>query len=91
LSIYPDFIIFDEPTCALDREGIGRFVALARALKSSGAGVVVISHDEEIVKILADRIIVFDAHGSFWSVRPEEYFEKDSRKSGAIAKITNQK
>ena len=91
LSIYPDFIIFDEPTCALDREGIGRFVALARALKSSGAGVVVISHDEEIVKFLADRIIVLDAHGSFWSVRPEEYFEKDSRKSGAIAKITNQK
>lgn len=75
LSVFPNFIVFDEPTCALDREGVGRFISLARALNGAGMGVVIISHDEEIIKTLADKIIALDDLGNFWTVPPEEYFQ----------------
>jgi energy-coupling factor transport system ATP-binding protein len=74
LSLLPDFIVFDEPTCALDCEGVGRFISMASALKKSGLGVIIISHHEEVVRALADKIIAFDGIGNFWSVGAEEYF-----------------
>ncbi len=85
LSMSPKFIIFDEPTCALDREGVGRFILLARALNEHGVGVVIISHDEEIIKALAAKIIVLDGRGNFWIMPREKYFEKDAHHSGAVA------
>jgi len=85
LSMLPKFIIFDEPTCALDREGVGRFILLARALNEAGVGVVIISHDDEIIKTLADKIIALDGRGNFWIMPKEKYFEKDARNSSAVA------
>jgi len=85
LSMLPKFIIFDEPTCALDREGVGRFILLARALNEAGVGVVIISHDDEIIKTLADKIIALDGRGNFWIMPKEKYFEKDARNSNAVA------
>ncbi len=58
LSMQPDIVIFDEPTCALDQEGVGRFIQLASELRSRGAGLVVISHDGDIVRALADRVLL---------------------------------
>ncbi len=55
LSMLPPFVIFDEPTCGLDQEGVGRFVLLARALKQRQVGVMIISHDGSLLKGLADR------------------------------------
>ena len=57
LSMSPDFVVFDEPTCSLDPEGVGRFILLAEALKNSGVGLLVISHDGDVIKALADKII----------------------------------
>lgn len=85
LSLLPGFIIFDEPTCALDREGVGRFILLAKALDKAGVGVVIISHDEEIVRALADKIIALDDKGNYWFATRERYFENDSRKSEVAA------
>ncbi len=85
LSLLPGFIIFDEPTCALDREGVGRFILLAKALSKAGAGVVIISHDEEIVRALADKIIALDDIGNYRFVTRERYFEKDSQKPKVAA------
>ena len=85
LSMTPNFIIFDEPTCALDREGVGRFILLARALHEADVGVVIISHDEELINALAVKIIALDGRGNFRIVPREEYFEKDARSSSAVA------
>ncbi len=85
LSLFPNFIIFDEPSCALDREGVGRFILLAKALNNAGVGVIIISHDEEILKILADKIIALDVAGNYWFLSREKYFDKDARNSSAVA------
>ena len=60
LAMGPSVVVFDEPTCALDPEGVGRFVQLARALRNSGTGAVVITHDGDVLRALADSIIVLD-------------------------------
>ena len=85
LSLCPGFIIFDEPTCALDREGVGRFMILAKALDRAGIGVMIISHDDEIVKALSDKIIELDALGNYWFTSREKFFEKDARNSSPVA------
>ena len=56
LSMRPPFIIFDEPTCGLDQEGVGRFTLLAAALRQQGVGLMIISHDGDIIRRLADRV-----------------------------------
>jgi len=57
LSLRPEFIFFDEPTCALDAEGIAFFRRLVSALRRGGIGVVIISHYGNIIMDLADEII----------------------------------
>lgn len=65
LAISPEFLIFDEPTCALDPEGVGRFILLAESLKKSGMGVIIITHDQQLVEKLADRIVSLDGGGNY--------------------------
>ncbi len=61
LSMEPGIVVFDEPTCGLDQEGVGRFVRLARNLRERGHGLVIITHDGDVVKALADRVLLLDA------------------------------
>ena len=56
----PEFVIFDEPTCGLDPEGVGRFVELVDMLKQSGRGIIIISHDGQLLRRLTDRIVLLD-------------------------------
>ncbi|MEW6413122.1 MAG: energy-coupling factor transporter ATPase [Candidatus Zixiibacteriota bacterium] len=57
LSMRPDFVVFDEPTCGLDPEGVGRFILMAGELKKMGVGLVIISHDGDVIKSLADKVV----------------------------------
>jgi energy-coupling factor transporter ATP-binding protein EcfA2 len=78
LALNPDFMIFDEPTCALDPEGVGRFILLTESLKESGLGIIVITHDQELVNRLADRVISMDGRGNYRLLsRTEEPDEKE--------------
>ncbi len=63
MALGPDFIVFDEPGCGLDPEGVGDFIALARKLKEAQLGLVVITHDDQLVSALADRVLVLDKDG----------------------------
>jgi len=60
LAPVPRLLLADEPTAALDRESGRDVVELFRALASeSGAGIVMVTHDNKILDI-ADRIINLD-------------------------------
>ena len=74
LAMAPDFVVFDEPTCGLDPEGVGRFVVLARRLKSLGTGLVVISHDGQVISSLADRIVLLRGDASNLVMSRDEFF-----------------
>jgi ribose/xylose/arabinose/galactoside ABC-type transport system permease subunit/ABC-type multidrug transport system ATPase subunit len=53
-------VILDEPTAALGVRQRSLVLRLARRLADSGAAVLVITHDVESVKLLADRVVVLN-------------------------------
>lgn len=86
LAMSPDFVVFDEPTCGLDPEGVGRFVVLARRLKSLGTGLVVISHDGQVISSLADRIVLLRGDASNLVMNRDEFFA-DSVYSTVVSSV----
>ena len=73
LSLKPEFIFFDEPTCGLDQPGINKFKSLAVRLKRDGIGMVIISHFGDIIFDLADEVIALH-YGRIQSVLPRKDF-----------------
>ena len=84
LAMSPDFVVFDEPTCALDQEGVGRFILLAAELKRQGRGLVVITHDGHVLKALADRILYLKGNLQHRLLTADEFFA-DSRTAGVVS------
>jgi energy-coupling factor transporter ATP-binding protein EcfA2 len=76
LSLEPEFVLFDEPTCGLDSEGIALFENLVVQLKQGGVGVVIVSHYGEIILDLADEVIVLD-RGAVASVGSKRGFFRE--------------
>ena len=74
LSMSPKFIIFDEPTCGLDPRGVGRFLSLSKRLQKIGVGQVIISHDTDLLEILADSILCLNGDGRVNRLSPAEFF-----------------
>ena len=74
LCMSPDILCFDEPTSALDPELTGEVLAVIRGLKSSDSTMIVVTHEMEFARSVADRVIfmaggVIEEEGT-----PEEVF-----------------
>jgi energy-coupling factor transport system ATP-binding protein len=54
----PPLVLLDEPTRGLDYDAKRRLVATLRKLAVDGHGVVVATHDVELVAEVADRVVV---------------------------------
>lgn len=54
---YPELIALDEPTNAIDEEGISRLVLLIKKLKAKGCTIIIASHDRGFLEQTADCII----------------------------------
>ena len=75
LALQPDVLCFDEPTSALDPELTGEVLHVIRDLKSSDRTMVVVTHEMEFAKNVADKVI-FMADGVIEEMgTPEEVFE----------------
>lgn len=57
LSLNPDVLCFDEPTSALDPELTGEVLNVIRGLKSSDSTMIVVTHEIEFARDVADKII----------------------------------
>ena len=75
LSMSPRFVIFDEPTCGLDQEGVGRFIDMARRLKDGGVGIMIISHEGDLIRTLADRVLYLDGKTGAVELPTGDFFE----------------
>ncbi|GAB2024843.1 ATP-binding cassette domain-containing protein [Lactovum odontotermitis] len=53
----PDLILLDEPTNAIDVAGVSQVREILLAEKARGATIIIASHNEEDLKLLADEII----------------------------------
>ncbi len=56
----PELLILDEPAAGLDEGGVGQLETMLRTLKEGGTTVLMISHDLDQVRRIADRVTVLD-------------------------------
>ncbi len=57
-AMRPDYLLLDEPTAGLDPAQAERLVGVARALAAQGVGVVVVSHDMDVLAAVADDVAI---------------------------------
>ena len=74
LVMNPDILCFDEPTSALDPELTGEVLKVIRELKDSDTTMIVVTHEMEFARDVADKVIymadgVIEEEGT-----PEEVF-----------------
>ncbi len=59
----PDILVLDEPTNGLDHPGTAAFYRLIEAVRqTTGAAVVMVSHDLHVVMAASDRVICLNGH-----------------------------
>lgn len=74
LALNPDILCFDEPTSALDPELTGEVLKVIKNLKSSDSTMIVVTHEMEFARNVADKVI-FMANGVIEEMgTPEEVF-----------------
>ena len=74
LALEPDVLCFDEPTSALDPELTGEVLKVIKGLKSSDRTMIVVTHEMEFARGVADKVI-FMANGIIEEEgTPEEVF-----------------
>ncbi len=71
LCMSPDILCFDEPTSALDPELTGEVLSVIRGLKSHDSTMIVVTHEMEFARSVADRVI-FMAGGVIEEEGPPE-------------------
>jgi polar amino acid transport system ATP-binding protein len=75
LAMDPDILCFDEPTSALDPELTGEVLKVIRELKDTGSTMIVVTHEMEFARHVADKII-FMADGIIEEAgTPEQVFD----------------
>lgn len=75
LAMSPDILCFDEPTSALDPELTGEVLNVIRNLKTGNSTMIVVTHEMEFAKNVADKVI-FMANGVIEEYgTPQEIFE----------------
>lgn len=60
LAMDPDVMLFDEPTSALDPEMVGEVLKVMRTLADQGNTMLIVTHEMEFAREVADRIVFMD-------------------------------
>jgi len=74
LSLSPSYVVFDEPTCGLDPASVGRFFRLVNELREMGVGQIIISHDGNVLKALANRVLWLSGASGITELGTDELF-----------------
>ncbi|MFJ7974451.1 amino acid ABC transporter ATP-binding protein [Peribacillus sp. JNUCC 23] len=93
LAMEPDLMLFDEPTSALDPELVDEVLAVIKELAHTGMTMVIVTHEMEFAREVADRI-VFMADGVIVEEgTSEEFFNRPkterARKFLKMEEVTN--
>ncbi len=74
LCMNPRIMLFDEPTSALDPEMIKEVLDVMIELADTGMTMVVVTHEMNFAKTIADRVIFMDAGDIVEENEPNEFF-----------------
>ena len=89
--MHPKAILFDEPTSALDPEMIGEVLEVMTELAKEGMTMIVVTHEMNFARRVADRIIFMDGGAILEENTPEEFFNnpKTQRAKEFLSAINN--
>ena len=92
LAMNPEVLCFDEPTSALDPELTGEVLRVIRGLKDSGNTMVVVTHEMDFARNVAD-VVIYMADGVIEEMgTPEQVFDHpQSEKTRAFLRGTQEK
>ncbi|STR66707.1 phosphate ABC transporter ATP-binding protein [Klebsiella michiganensis] len=76
LASSPQIILFDEPTSALDPEMIGEVLQVMKTLAHSGITMVVVTHEMQFAREIADRVVFIDGGDILEVAPPAEFFAR---------------
>jgi ABC-type polar amino acid transport system ATPase subunit len=74
LAMEPQVMLFDEPTSALDPELRDEVLRVMRQLAEEGMTMIVVTHEMQFAREMADRILFFDSGLIAESGPPEQIF-----------------
>ena len=75
LAMNPDVMLFDEPTSALDPEMVREVLQVVLELAQTGMTMIIVTHEREFAKAVADRVIFLDKGKIVEESEPKEFFE----------------
>jgi len=75
LAMKPRVMLFDEPTSSLDPEMVGEVLDVMKKLAESGVTMIVVTHEMDFARLVADRVIFMDAGQIIESGSPQEIFD----------------
>jgi len=78
IAMYPEVIIFDEPTAALDPVNVSALEGVLEKLSKEGKTLIISTHDLDFAYRWAERVIVFGRGEIIFDGKPEEVFQQDA-------------
>ena len=89
LCMNPEVMLFDEPTSALDPEMIKEVLDVMKDLGAQGMTMVVVTHEMNFARKVADRVIFLDGGEIVEVAESEEFFSnpKTGRAKDFLSKI----
>ena len=90
LAMHPKAILFDEPTSALDPEMIGEVLSVIRELAETGMTMLIVTHEMNFAREVADRIIFMDDGSIIADESPDDFFanQKNPRIQAFLSKVS---
>jgi len=74
LIMHPEVLLLDEITAALDPEMVREVLQVVLDLAKEGRTMVIVTHEMEFAKAVADRVIFMDGGKIIEEGKPEEFF-----------------
>ena len=75
MAMDPEVVLFDEPTSALDPTMVGEVLSAIRSFSRQGVTMVVVTHEMDFARDVANRVFFLSGGGIRESGTPEEIFE----------------
>jgi polar amino acid transport system ATP-binding protein len=79
LAMDPEIILFDEPTSALDPTMTCEVLSIIRKLTKMGLTMLIVTHEMNFAKEVADRIFYMDEGGIYEEGTPAEIFDNPQK------------
>ena len=74
LCMHPEILLFDEVTAALDPEMVREVLDVILELAEQGRTMIIVTHEMQFAKAVADRIIFIDDGKIIENSKPEQFF-----------------